>query len=341
MTNYSYKTTLVTVTYSDRIRYLRDLLRRTFDAEGIGNAIIVSNASCSQLEELEHEWGERLRIIRLDSNTGSANGYAMGIEFALNSGAEYIWLMDDDNAPSPGALEKLHLELEKLTVSIGKARVAVVGFRPDQFADIAMGVPPNKVIPPRSSFLGVHFLQIPYKIWRRLPWGKPHLKNLPETIVVPYSPYGGLLAPREVFEAIGLPKKDLVLYADDMEYTWRLTKMHGTLCIVTNALLEDLDESWYLQKKTNNVFECFLMGSPDFRVYYLVRNLAYFNYFLFKISNIQYTLNKLLFMTLLHYFAWRYNKKQRLCLLKKAIFHGETAHLGVNAEFTLDEKENT
>lgn len=328
-------TTLVTVTYNDRIGYLRELLKRSFEVEGIANAIVVSNASLSPLEELEEAWGQRISIIRLDSNTGSANGYARGIEAALNNNAEYIWLMDDDNAPKPSVLEKLHVELEKLAVEVGKSGAAVLGFRLDHHTDIANGVYLNRLAFLQSSFLGFHYKQIPYKIWHRLPWGKPKLKPLPVTVDLPHALYGGFLAHRKVYEELGLPISDMVLYLDDTEYTSRLTRNHGVIRLVTTALLEDIEESWNLKKQSNNGFEGILKASSDFRAFYTFRNGAYFWKYFLKTSNAEYFVNKILFMILLHYFAWRHDKNHRLKLLKRAIVQGEAAQLGMDADFPL------
>ena len=332
---YNTKTFLVTVTYGNRICYLRELLKRSFVNESIGKAIIVNNASCSPLKELSEEWRDRIHIINLDVNTGSANGYSKGIESALNSGAEYIWLMDDDNAPTPGSVRKLHSYLETLSTEIGKDRAAVLGFRPDHHANIAMGVPPSEAIPPRSSFSGFHIMRIPYKIWRKLPWGKLKLNQIQETVDLPYAPYGGFLAHRSVFETIGLPMKELILYADDTEYTWRLTQLNGIIRLVTTALLEDIEESWNLKKRRKNLFEGILNGTSNFRLYYSNRNQAYFDCFHWRKSYSLYKINKGLFMILLHFFAWRYNRKEQLQLVKMAIAHGESCELGINVNYPL------
>ena len=332
---YNHLTTLVTVTYNDRIGYLQELLQRSFEVEGIANAIIVSNASLSLLEALEQAWAQRVRIIRLGSNTGSANGYARGIEAALNTHAEYIWLMDDDNAPMVGALAKLHVELEKLADEIGKSRAAVLGFRPDHQADIAMGVYLNKFSYLESSFLGFHYRQIPRKIWHRLPWGKPKMKPLPVTIDLPHALYGGFLAHRQVYEELGLPLSELVLYLDDTEYTSRLTRRHGIIRLVTTALLEDMEESWNLKKQSKNVFVGILTGSSDYRDFYTVRNGAYFWKYFLKTSDTEYLINKFLFMMLLNYFAWRHGKKARLKLLSRAIAQGEAGRLGMDSDYPL------
>ena len=49
---------------------------------------------------------ERLKVIYLDENTGSAGGYKLGLEEAYKCNeCEFIWLLDDDNKPQKDSLK--------------------------------------------------------------------------------------------------------------------------------------------------------------------------------------------------------------------------------------------
>ncbi|PSD44471.1 hypothetical protein C7E24_21510, partial [Stenotrophomonas maltophilia] len=247
-----------------------------FEIEGVNRAIVVSNASTSDLNVIENEWGSKLRVVRLSSNSGSANGYSVGIEAALADNAEFIWLMDDDNAPRQGALGRLHSQLEITARAYGAERSAALGFRPSHQADIAQGVNPEHAYPLRSSFFGFHYRQLFFKIKRRIGPKAP-LGAAPSSVQIPYAPYGGLMASRKLFEAIGLPNADFVLYADDTEYTRRITSRGGAICLATDAELEDLEESWNLKESYPNTFLGWLKGGSDFRAFYAARNQTYFD----------------------------------------------------------------
>ena len=327
--------TLVTVTYGDRIRYCAELLRRAFDDEGIAHAVIVSNNSTSNLEQLEQRWGERITVVRLPANTGSANGYAEGITAALSRKAQYLWLMDDDNAPRHGAVAALCRQLDLLAARVGRSRAAVLGFRPDHQADIAMGVPVALATPPRSSYFGFHVARIPYKIWRRTPWGRPQPGPMPKVVEIPFAPYGGFLAHRSVYEDLGLPKRQLVLYADDIEYTWRLTARGGHIALVTDAQLEDLEGSWNVKTNWKNHFECMLLSGSDFRAYYSSRNQAWFDKNYWSTSTSMFRLNRLVFLLLLRFYGKRRHAAARLTLLERAIADGEAQRLGLNVDYSL------
>jgi len=328
-------TTLVTVTYADRLHYVEELLKRAFDVEGMENAIVVSNASRSDLSLIETAWGSRATVISLPANTGSANGYAVGIQAALDAGTGFIWLMDDDNAPRPGALAVLHRQLEQVSARLGSERAAVLGFRPDHQADIAAGVAASRALPLRSSFFGFHYRQIPYKIWRRLGNRSASAAAPLERAFLPYAPYGGLLASGRLFECIGLPKRDLVLYSDDTEYTYRITASGGAIELITAASLEDLEGSWNLKSRYPNSFIGWLQGGSDFRVYYTSRNQAWFDQHVWATSRFEYRLNQMIFLGLLRYFALRSKSSERLRLLRRAMRDGQSANLGIEPSFPL------
>lgn len=327
--------TLVTVTYADRLHFCAELLRRALEDEGVAHAVVVSNNSASDLTALESRWGSRVTVVRLAANTGSANGYAVGIATALALPGDYLWLMDDDNAPFPGALDVLCRQLDTQTRELGRHRAAVLGFRPDHQSDIALGVPARRATPPRSSYFGFHVARIPYKIWRRTRWGRPQPGALPEVIALPFAPYGGLLAHRDVYFEIGLPERRLVLYADDFEYTWRLTARGGRIALVTTARLEDLEGSWNVKTNWPNHFECLLLSGSDFRAYYASRNQAWFDKHHWSTSSLVWRLNRLVFLALLRFYGKRRDAGARLRLLERAIADGEASRLGFHADYSL------
>ncbi|HAQ73140.1 MAG TPA: glycosyl transferase family 2, partial [Pseudomonas sp.] len=115
------KTTVVTVTYGDRLSYLQQMIERALSFAEISDVLVVSNASSAPLHRLLERWPGRVRLIELQQNTGSANGYAVALEAALAGGADYIWMMDDDNAPTAAAVSILHRELARLTGLLGRS----------------------------------------------------------------------------------------------------------------------------------------------------------------------------------------------------------------------------
>lgn len=327
-------TTIVTVTYGDRLGYLEHLVADALSFAEIDEVLIVSNAATAPVDELAERWPGRVRVIQLAENSGSANGYAVGIEAALANGAEYIWMMDDDNTPTPAAVELLHTELKRLEGVHGRNQVAVLGFRPGQQEDIAQGVPLRFATQRPSSYFGFHVAQLPYKLWRRRPWAKRRGKPA-AMLSLPFAPYGGMLGHRSLYESIGVPRRELVLYVDDTEYTRRITANGGHLYLLTDAVIDELEDSWNNKANTSNIYESFLLGNSDFRAYYSARNQAWFDKHVWLASPLMYRLNRKIFNSLLTYFARRRNAQDRLALLQRAIHDGENSKLGMSSTFPL------
>jgi GT2 family glycosyltransferase len=328
------KTTVVTVTYGNRLSYLQQLIERALSFTEISEVVVVSNAAVSPLDQLTVRWPGQVRLIELSENTGSANGYAVGLKAALDAGADHIWLMDDDNAPTKAAVSILHRELARLAGLLGADRVAVLGYRATQQADIAQGIPARYIRQPRSSYFGFHIAHLPYKLWRRLPWTKRSGKP-PTSISLPFAPYGGMLAHRSLYERIGLPLKELVLYVDDTEYTRRITASGGRLFLFTEAVIEELEQSWNTKQRTRNIYETFLLGESDFRAYYTARNQAWFDKNIWASSPRLHRLNRAVFLTLLRLVARLGHSRERLALIEQAIHDGENGALGMSKLFPL------
>lgn len=322
----------MTVTYGDRLKYLTELLDRALGEERVLQAVVVNNAAISDVSRLKAKWGNRVVIVDLDRNTGSANGYAVGIRTALNLGAECIWLMDDDNAPAKGTVDILQRELVRLSKEVGIERAAVLGFRRSRMKALP---DLQRNFAPRSNFVGFHIAEIPNKFLKLLGRSSVDHRVALQMIDVPYSPYGGFLAHRKAFERLGVPKSDLVLYADDWEYTMRLTKNGGKIRLVPHAAIDDLEASWTHSRKRSNVFFQSLVFGSDFQAYYTFRNHVWLNRNLQCASVFVYCLNKLVFLFLLSAFALALRKKQRFDVIRRAIFDGEQGSLGVNPNFPL------
>lgn len=327
----------VTVTYGQRRGLLEQMLAATL-AEGIRDIVIVDNGAGWDVADLRQDFPKaRLHIVPMGSNRGSAVGFAAGIDQALQAGAAMVWLLDDDNRPLQGALRALLAACEaQMASGVSRQDAAVLAFRPEHQADVAMGVGHARINPRRSSFLGFHVLDIPYKLWRRTPWGRPRLRDgLPATVVLDMAPYSGLLLHREAIEAIGLPRADFVLYADDSEWSYRITQRGGRIQLVTDARIEDLESSWNVKRRFGTSFTGLLCGTGDSRAYYGTRNATYLCTHCLAGNRVWRALNRTVFMLLLGCLAWIKGRRGRAQLLNQAVRDGAAGRLGPRAQYPL------
>lgn len=110
------KVTAVVVTYN-RIELLKECINslqmQQSLVESAGDVqldiLIVDNAS----NDGTHEWIDGLtaekefHALHLSENTGGAGGFYSGMKWAVEHGADYVWIMDDDTIPEEDALVKL------------------------------------------------------------------------------------------------------------------------------------------------------------------------------------------------------------------------------------------
>jgi len=332
---------VVTVTYSNRWDLLQQVLVRLLINIGVSKIIIVDNGSLCEISKKAQEFdSERLLIVSLGRNTGSANGYKIGIQAALEqTTCDYIWLLDDDNLPAEDALKNLislHQELVKTTP---QDRLALLALREDR--DILQKVihksSSNRVYPRLSSFLGFHILDLPTKFLKFLRLHHTHrgTSSGEKFIQIPYAPYGGLFLHKDVISKIGFPDERFFLYADDTDFTYRITRYSGKIFLIPNSVIYDIDKSWHVKDKGLSVFDRLIKSESDFRIYYSLRNSSYFESRFWLKNRFVYVGNKYIFLFMLFIYACFYNKISRFKLVLKALKDAHAGNLNQNKIFTL------
>ncbi len=98
----------VVVTYN-RIGWLKRNIEALLAQTKLPDEIIVvDNASTDGTHEfLQNLSNEKIKIEKLSENIGGAGGFAYGIKKAIENGADWIWIMDDDALPYREALEEI------------------------------------------------------------------------------------------------------------------------------------------------------------------------------------------------------------------------------------------
>jgi len=76
--------------------------------------LVVDNASTDGTGALIRADYAHVELVTLPTNEGSAGGFHEGMRHAHATGAEWMWLMDDDTVPSPDALAELLLAPSRL-----------------------------------------------------------------------------------------------------------------------------------------------------------------------------------------------------------------------------------
>ena len=199
----------------------------------------------------------------------------MGLSRALETQADLVWLLDDDNFVQPDALTTLLAELENADAHTAELPPTLCCARDDinLHASLLAGMPAQLVFPPRGSSI---YFDVPHFV-RKWRWGR-HTRGRECTALteIPYAPFGGLLLHRVTIEKVGLPQRSLVLYEDDTEYTSRIRRAGGKLSLARDSRIQDGDPKW----TSSGIWRgpgAHITAGNDVRLYYYVRNRALYD----------------------------------------------------------------
>lgn len=297
----------VTVTYGNRFHLLRQVIEAAFN-EGVDKVIVVDNNSGPESRKRLREYHElnkdKVDVLYLSENLGSAGGFKRGLERAYNDPeCEFIWLLDDDNLPMPGSFKILKNFWKNLDLENKKEKLALLSFREDRYdrehlIEALRFKRPELVLPRKNSFHGFHIFEFP-KYIRRIVFRKLDIKErefkMPVFGQVAVAPYGGLFFNKKLLDTIGYPKEEFYVYADDHEWTYRITGNGGKIILLTESHIKDIEKSWHITQR-DTVLSVFT-PSNAFRIYYGVRNRTYFEKY-FIDNKLIYCFNMFLFLFL-------------------------------------------
>lgn len=187
----------VVVTYN-RADFLRNLLDSFARLDTAPTRIlVVDNASSDHTPEViarAAAAGLPIQYERLEQNVGGAGGFSRGVELALESGAEWLWLMDDDVEVLPGAVDALAKFTPDYSCMIGR-RYDANGkpfFWQHHFVE-ALGI----------------FLPVSRDVFRHSEVFRTNVGN-----------FEGMLINASVARNIGLPDPRFFITWDDLIYGW-------------------------------------------------------------------------------------------------------------------------
>lgn len=264
----------VTVTYGNRFHLLKQVIESAL-AEGVTKVIVVDNnseaESREQLKAYEQELGsDKIKVLYLDDNYGSAGGFKRGLEEAYNDKAcEYILALDDDNLIEKGSFEKL----KALTIYLKNLNYSfMLGFYRDMWNADRKAVENGNIkryLP--NNFIGFNFLEaFKNKFFKG---NKNKLVNLFPFQPAEITAMGGSFFPKSILKKIGYPNEDFYLYADDHDFTYRFTKSGGKIFLCSELRLHDIDFTTVSDSGANIGY--FDEDFSEFKMYYGVRNHTY------------------------------------------------------------------
>ena len=164
---------------------------------GVPELWVIDNASTDGTAELVAQLNlPTMHYYNTGKNLGGAGGFACGIQQAACSGAEYLWIMDDDCLPEPDALQQLLLADAELDGQYGwLSSRALAPDGKDQPMNLQRSTPYKDL----ASFAG------------------PRQPAVMASFV-------SLFLRSSTVQRFGLPIAEFFIWSDDWEYTRRISR---------------------------------------------------------------------------------------------------------------------
>lgn len=242
----------VIVTYN-RLDKLRLTIEKTL-AEEVDYVIVVDNASTDGTREwLDGLNDHRLRIHHLSENVGGAGGFHVGFkEASYHSDADWLVCYDDDAYPQTASIKAF----KKMSLQGGVGSAAASVYLPSSaIAEM------NR--PSLNPFW--HFGKLLQTIFKGRGGFHIHdsIYGNERPVEIDASSFVGYFVRTDVVRSVGLPRKELFIYADDIIYALSVRKAgYKHLFIPSVKFIHD--SVTLVQQKP--------IYSPLWRAYYTYRN---------------------------------------------------------------------
>jgi GT2 family glycosyltransferase len=211
--------------------------------------LLVDNGSTDGTAQRAREDFSGLTIVQTGRNLGVAGGFNPGIIRALQEGADYVFILNNDTVVQQGMLEEL------VQTSLGVS---------------ACGILMPKIVyydaPQRIWSAGAYYRCFPPAVVMR---GLNHLDDgsFDQVEEIAFAPTCGLLIPRRTFERVGLLDDGYFFFFDDWDFSLRVRQAGMTLLYVPSACLRH-KVSRTIQHKGRSPFYWRTWGASGARYYH-------------------------------------------------------------------------
>lgn len=206
--------------------------------------IVVDNGSTDKSAKVIREKCPQITLIENKDNLGYTGGNNIGMQYAMDHGADYIWLLNNDIVVEPDTLSKL-IETAELNSKIGLISPSIYYYdKPGkiQFCGSYVDWENSEILYPEENNLQIH----------------NDFKNAKNTCL-----WGtALLIKKSLFEKIGYLNERFFAYWEDTEYSLRSIKAGFINCVHLFSKVYHKNQS----------FEEEGIRRPNYYYYFIFRN---------------------------------------------------------------------
>lgn len=196
--------------YKDTFECLASLRKLTYSNHRI---VLVDNGSSDGTPERVRTDFPEVHVIENKANLGVPAGYNVGFRYALQQGADHVFMLNNDTVVDPGILEPL----VKATETPGAAVLCPIVYYYDQPTEVWSAGAKYRPLPPA--------IIMEYRV-HQLPQGYHELE---------YAISCGILITRQAFETVGLFDENFLFLWDDLDFSVRVRRHNMKIFQVPDA----------------------------------------------------------------------------------------------------------
>lgn len=230
--------------------------------------VVIDNASTDGTPDMVlQQWGERVELYSLPKNNGAAGGFNAGMRVGYDTGADFVWVMDDDVIAEPDALARL-----LAADAVLKQRNIAAPFLISTARSPGGQLTNTPTVDTRHNSLS-------YAMWPALVEHR--------LVPVKAATFVSILLYRETFAEHGLPITSMFIWGEDTEFTTRICRQRpgylvgdsrvvhvrqqdGALNILTETNPARVRYHFYLVR--NTLWMRLQNGAPHSALWYFVVN---------------------------------------------------------------------
>ncbi|MEM1953506.1 glycosyltransferase family 2 protein [Meiothermus cerbereus] len=204
--------------WQDTVKCIESLKSLTYPNYEI---VVLDNASTNDSVARIREVHPDVTLMETGANLGFSGGNNVGIRYALEKGAKYVWLLNNDTKVDPQALSFLVKCAEE------ESRIGLVG------SILIYMDQPGRI----QAWGGGKVSLYSGRPWLLTSPGQPD-----------YISGASMLIRREVLETVGLLDENYFMYWDDVDYSFRVRKAGWALAVASDSIVYHKDSASTGQK---------------------------------------------------------------------------------------------
>ncbi|HCM6242996.1 TPA: glycosyltransferase family 2 protein [Klebsiella pneumoniae] len=290
----------VLVTYN-RVELLQRAIKSLLEQSVAVDYIVVvnNNSTDGTRNYLDDIHDSKIKSIHLPVNTGGAGGFNAGMSYAHELNVDFIWIMDDDAIATPYALSELINSSLMLSEKM-----------------VDWGFLCSHVLSDDGECMNVPSISSKVNSTGYLDWPAFACDGV---IGVDKATFVSVFLKTETVSQVGLPLKEMFIWGDDTEYTWRISNhfkcyyvsksivYHKRVLARALSLREENNTNrikWFGYLFRNNIYNIRRYGNAKELLLYIFFIFRVFIGLLFKPSKYKFTKIKVLAGGLIHGFTF-------------------------------------